>query len=115
MKDNRPKLQQGDVLFNPIANTDGFDMTKAKKVTRGAKGYVFKDGETTGHAHRADVEETDLELYTIGEEMLAHVIGGPVEVEHEEHKTQILQEGWYEVNGVIEKDWLLGMVREVRD
>lgn len=115
MKDTRKSLQQGDVLFNPITNTDGFDMTKAKKVERGARGFVIKDGETTGHAHCADVTETDFELYQIGDEMLANVINGPVEIGHEEHKTQTLDNGWWEVNGVIEKDWLANMVREVRD
>lgn len=103
-----PNFQQGDVLGKPIAKLP-------KGCTRqqpSARGWVLAHGES-GHTHlieRIDgccVYEKDGTLYLS--------VQDPVALTHEEHHTQTIAPGSYEIGIVREYDYLQRMTRKVVD
>lgn len=99
--------QQGDVLLKAIeALPDG-----CKEVKRKEGRIVVMHGEG-GHTHViTDVDamfyEKDGKFYLVAKK--------PVKLDHEEHHTQIVEPGVWEIGQVREKDWLTGMVAPVVD
>jgi hypothetical protein len=99
--------QQGDVLLKPLsALPEG-----CKEVKRKNGVIVVMHGEG-GHTHAiSDVDamfyEKDGKTYLLATK--------PVRLTHEEHHTQTIEPGVWEIGQVIEKDWLSGMVRPVID
>ena len=103
----KPK-QQGDVHIEPA------------KIPSNAKrrhGVVLAEGESTGHAHRLSVpngvvaelfEEEKGDLYL-------RVVGGNVELVHEEHKPITIEPGDYVVGRVLEYDYDAEEARTVKD
>lgn len=102
--------QQGDVLFKHVKN---ISLEGATKLKPGKRGLILADGEHTGHAHCIE-EETDAELYQIGERMLLKLTATKT-VTHEEHKPVTLEPGTWEIGRVREYDYFQKMERTVRD
>lgn len=106
---NKNQIQQGDVLFKRIE----IEIPKnAKRINAKGRGFVFAEGEHTGHAHVADTE-SDMELIQIGERMLA-VVNKSTTIKHEEHKPVTLDPGIWEVGQVVEEDEF-GEMQNARD
>ena len=104
---NRDQLQQGDVLFKRIQQLP----EQAQEVQRQNGRIVVMHGEG-GHTHTiSDVEamfyEKDGKTYLKNTK--------PVNINHEEHKSFIIEPGIWEIGQVREKDWVSGMVRKVID
>ncbi|MDQ3804297.1 MAG: hypothetical protein M3416_10750 [Acidobacteriota bacterium] len=74
---------------------------------------VLREGEATGHAHRA-VEE-DVTLHIAGGQLYMRVPGGGARVVHEEHRTQVIPPGDMAVGGCREMDHFEEEAREVVD
>ena len=102
------KIQQGDVLFNKVKKLP--DGVKKSKPVGGF--YVFADGEVTGHAHRCSIGEGT--LYAAEDGTLYFESKG-ASVTHEEHHTQTLEPGVWEIGRVVEVDPFENAVREVAD
>jgi hypothetical protein len=87
----------------------------AGKIPSGAvhkKGNVLAEGEATGHAHRV---EGEAELMEMGERLFLRILGGDCRVVHEEHATQPLPPGDYEIKRVREIDPFTEEARTVLD
>lgn len=82
-----------------------------KLISRG--NCVLAHGES-GHTHKIDASEDDVELIQIGEQMLLNV-KNPVSVVHEEHEVQMLEPGIWEIGRVREEDHFAREERFVRD
>lgn len=106
---NKNQKQQGDVLFHKVKIKIPKD---AKRIPVHQRGFVFAEGEVTGHAHVCEQAE-DMELIQIGERMLAKV-HKTVTVRHEEHKPVTLEPGIWDIGIVVEEDEF-GDMRDVRD
>jgi len=101
--------QQGDVLIN----STGAIPSGAKPVKPTAKGYVFREGEATGHAHRvADVDA--IEMFEENGTIFVKV-KRKADLSHEEHKTITLDPGTYEIDAINEVDHDEDEIRKVRD
>ena len=73
---------------------------------------VVMDGEHTGHAH-ATKDEVQLFEDSGGRKYL--VSDGAFEIVHEEHKTQVIEPGVYEIGVVQEYDYDEEAARAVQD
>src|SRR3990167_7946766 len=101
--------QQGDITLEQVADLP----ISAKKAPMKGRKIVLMEGETTGHAHVAVLEkESEAALWVDGETSYL-VVDTPTPIQHEEHKTQILEPGIWKVGRLNEKDWLNNMVRKV--
>lgn len=105
---NKDQRAQGDVLMQRIKELP----EGCKEVKRRQGRIVLQEGEATGHAHRiVDVDamfyEKDGKFYLVAKQA--------VTVEHEEHHSQVLEPGIWEIGRIREKDWLSGMVAPVVD
>lgn len=100
------KSQQGDVLLRKL---ESVPEGEAKTVSR--KRCVLAHGES-GHSHV--VEDGEAELIEIGGRMLLK-IEREAAVVHEEHKTQTLSPGIWEIDRVREYDYFSKMARPVMD
>lgn len=105
---NRQGYQQGDVL---LVRTDRVP-EGAVKVAPKARGVVVAEGEATGHAHVMDPRTVT--EFEIGGMRFLEVVE-PDSLKHEEHDTQTIEPGVYEIRTVVEKDWLADAVRPVFD
>jgi hypothetical protein len=101
-------IVQGDVFLTK-ANKIPKD---AKRLSRGPRGYMLAEGETTGHAHV--IEDEDVELYE-SEGVLYVKTGRTVQLKHEEHKEVSVNEGIWRVGQVQEYDPFEMQARLVRD
>ena len=105
------KQQHGDVLLNPVSEIPA----GLKKVPAQSGRLILAEGEATGHAH-AITEAPGVELLE-GEDgrLYLRVTGPEVELSHEEHATQTVLPGEYEVGQVVEVDPFERAVRRVMD
>lgn len=99
--------QQGDVLLKAVTELP----IGCKPVKRQNGRIVVMHGES-GHTHViTDVDamfyEKDGKFYLVATK--------PVQLNHEEHHTQTIEPGVWEIGQVREKDWLSGMVGPVAD
>jgi hypothetical protein len=100
--------QQGDVLFKSI------EKVKGKEVKPDARGYVFAEGETTGHCHV--ITETEaVKVYVENGVKHVRVIKASATVEHQEHGPVILPKGDYQIGIVKEYDPFENDIRRVQD
>ena len=99
--------QQGDVLLRAINELpDG-----CKEVKRQAGRIVVMHGEG-GHTHT--ISDVDALFYKKDGKFYL-VATKPVKLQHEEHHTQVIEPGVWEIGQVREKDWLTGMIAPVVD
>lgn len=99
--------QQGDVVL--VCNA------KIPADVEIVKGNVVEHGELTGHAHRLD-EQAGAQMFiqkATGKRFLRIV--QPTALKHEEHHTQVLQPGDFEIRRVRETDHMEGVTRQVAD
>jgi hypothetical protein len=99
-----PWYQQGDVTIKPVAD-----------VPAGAQpsdSNVLREGEATGHAHRAVAGDVRLFL---GDGRLFMRAPSGTEVRHEEHDVVRVPPGVYEIGGVREYDHFAEEAQEVVD
>ena len=84
-----------------------------KRVKRQKKGYVLREGEATGHAH---VITKEVELFDKGNDTMLLRTDKPIEIEHEEHDTQVIKKiGDLDVEGVQEYNPLTKIIERVQD
>lgn len=101
-------LQQGDVLFCRVKEVKGVE------VKADGRGYVFAEGETTGHYHA--VKDTEaVKVYEENGVKYVRVIKACATVEHQEHGAVVLPRGTYKVGIVKEYDPFADDIRRVRD
>lgn len=103
-KQKATKIQQGDVLIESVA-----------AIPEGAQAVPHKtlrEGEATGHAHRAVAE--DAQLFIVGDNLYLRAPSG-TEVVHEEHNAVTLPPGDYRIDGVREYDHFAEEARYVAD
>lgn len=101
------KIQQGDVVLvkiNQIPKEAKKDNTKSAR--------VVQEGEHTGHAHR--MTEAG-QVYSVGEQKYVRVESGYALLSHEEHNTEVIEQGDYEVRIVRQKDPFSKLVSRVVD
>lgn len=99
--------QQGDVLMKRIDSLpDG-----CKEVERQNGRIVVMHGEQ-GHTHAID--DVDAMFYEKDGKFFLKVMA-PVSLIHEEHHTQIVEPGIWEIGQVREHDYFQDMTRTVRD
>ena len=110
---NKNQLQQGDVILRKLPQ-DYLNNKEYQSLKRDRRGIVLAEGETTGHYHGIECEESEAELIKIGEEMLLKV-NKTVTLKHQEHKPFDIEPGIWQIGQVVEKDWLNDMVSPVRD
>jgi hypothetical protein len=97
-------FQQGDVTIKPVASIpEGANLVNTR---------VLREGEATGHAHRATGE--GVQLFLDGGTLYMRVPSG-TEVVHEEHKTLTVPPGVYEIGAVREYDHFAEESRVVLD
>ncbi len=101
-------LQQGDVLFFLV------DEVKGKEVKADSRGYVFAEGETTGHYH-AVKEIKDTKMYEENGIKYFCVEKESAVVEHQEHGAITLPKGNYQIGIVKEFDPFEEEIRNVKD
>lgn len=97
-------FQQGDCLLFPVPSVPA----KAERVT----GNVLREGEATGHAHRA--VEADVALSIVNGQLYMRAPSGAT-VRHEEHMPVTVPPGDYLIGAVREYDHFSEEAREVRD
>lgn len=96
--------QQGDVIIKPVASMpEGASPVGTR---------VLREGEATGHAHRATGE--GVQLFIHGDTLYMRVEGG-TEVVHEEHAAITVPPGLYEIGAVREYDHFAEEARPVYD
>lgn len=96
--------RQGDVLISKI------DSIPKKAVPK--KDLIVAEGEITGHHHQF-LMNSPVELYTLGDEIYAHVLSETVLI-HDEHHQIPLKEGDYLIQIQEEVD-VMGNLRRVTD
>lgn len=104
MKETFEWYQQGDVTIKPVA-----------AIPEGAEpvgGRVLREGEATGHAHRATA--ADVRLFLKDGALYMRVPSG-TEVVHEEHRALRVPPGDYVVGAVREYDHFAEEARFVLD
>ena len=101
--------QQGDIKLHPIAALP----KGAKRLMARDGRYVLAEGEATGPPH-AVAERPGVEMYE-HEGTLFLRVEKPADLVHEEHATQVVEPGLYEVGRVLEYDYLEEQMRQVRD
>lgn len=99
--------QQGDVCL------------ERKPIPTGAvrkAGLILAEGEATGHAHQIRALETAIaELFEEKGTLYLRVLGGSVELVHEEHKPLAIEPGEYEVGRILEYDYETEEAKRVQD
>ena len=96
--------QQGDVTIKPV-----------ESIPEGASPLgtrVLREGEATGHAHRATGE--GVQIFIHGDTLYMRADGG-TEVVHEEHKAVTVPPGVYVIGAVREYDHFAEETRPVFD
>jgi hypothetical protein len=106
-KISKNTAQQGDVILRKI-NT----LPVGNKNTISTKKCTLAEGESTGHAHVIDDDES--EMFSIGTQTFL-TLGKPATIKHEEHKPITLDKGTWEVGRVQEYDYFKRMVNSVKD
>lgn len=96
--------QQGDVIIRPVASIPEGASPVATRVLR--------EGEATGHAHRATGE--GVQLFIQDDTLYMRVEGG-TEVVHEEHRPITVPPGVYVIGAVREYDHFAEVSRPVFD
>ena len=99
--------QQGDVVIKQAEAIPA----GAIRQKRQAKGYILAEGEATGH-HHAIKEEVELYEYA-GKLYLKNDVEATLV--HEEHHTQTIPPGIWEIDQVREFDYLEQITRRVVD
>ena len=106
MKQNK-QFQQGDVCLESV---------KVPASAKRKNGLVLAEGELTGHAHRLIVPGcVTAELFEEKGDLYLKVSGGEVELVHEEHAPQVIEEGEYRIGRVLEYDYDTEEARRVQD
>lgn len=105
---NTNQRQQGDVLFHKVSSVPG----GARKVKHHNGKYVLAEGEVTGHAHV--VPQQECELYE-KDGVLFMSVPKSATVTHEEHHPVTIDDGVWEVAGVVEVDPFEDETRRVAD
>ena len=101
--------QHGDVLLLKVAA-----IPVGAKPRKPANGRcVLAEGEATGHAHVMDCGTA--EMFEAEDGTLYLSVKEPTELTHEEHATQTVEPGVYEIGRVVEVDPFEGEVRTVAD
>lgn len=106
MKTNKTQLQQGDVIAIKL---NKMPIGNQKIIAKGR--CVLAHGEN-GHSHV--IEDDEAELIEMGEKILLKLTKQST-LKHEEHHSQVWEPGIYQIDRVVEKDWLNDMVRKVQD
>lgn len=90
------KIQQGDLLFArcPVP-------AFARRIVQSDRSFVLAKGETTGHAHTADLETC--EIYELQDRLYMRVPEQTV-VRHQEHRPVVIEKGDYIIWQVTEAD-----------
>ncbi len=102
-------LQQGDVLIKRIDI-----LPKQLKNKFDARGFVFAEGEATGHYHAVkNNDKCQLLVDKNGKMYFKNEI--PVEIQHQEHHTIEIPSGIWEIEKVREYDHFSEEIREVID
>lgn len=101
--------QQGDVIIEPSQGLPSDAKTVAPK--NGL--LVLAEGELTGHKHA--IEDIGGVEFVEKDGMFYFTNKKPVTVKHEEHKTQVIPPGTWQVRGVKEYDHFLEEARRVQD
>jgi hypothetical protein len=96
--------QQGDVTIKPVASIPG----GASPVNT----RVLREGEATGHAHRAT--GAGVQLFIHGDTLYMRAPAG-TDVVHEEHEVIKVPPGLYEIGAVREYDHFEEVTRTVFD
>lgn len=98
---NRGQLRQGDLLFVKLEK--GYDNEDRAGKLLPSRDNIIAAGEATGHNHVLEVDESSVaELFFNDAGVpVVRVESGQATVVHEEHETQVLDEG----------DWLV--IRQV--
>jgi len=109
-------FQQGDVLIRKIDSLP----ENLKQVSAGPKGFVLREGEVTGHAHRVDVSQftdvdTDFELFEDSDGTMYFKSDIECVVTHEEHGPQTIPAGIHKVGAVQEYNHLTEESEAVKD
>jgi hypothetical protein len=99
------QIQQGDVLMERVDSIP----SKAKALPH----RTLREGEATGHAHRAAAEDVTLFIGE-GNTLYMNAPNGTTVV-HEEHNPIEVPPGTYRVSGVQEYDHFLEEARDVVD
>lgn len=100
--------QQGDVVFKSV------EKIKGNPVKPDARGYVFAEGESTGHCHV--VKDTEaVKVYEENGVKYVRVITASATVEHQEHGPVALPKGTYRIGIVKEYDPFENDIRRVKD
>jgi len=103
-------IRQGDILLVPTE--DPLPGWAKERIVRDG---VIARGEATGHHHRVAVVE-DAEVFDCGHSMFVRVGPAEVSIVHEEHRpVQLEPSVTYRVHKAREYDYLLHVVRPVRD
>lgn len=92
MKKLKKQGRHGDVFIQKIC-----DLPKGAKLqNRDGGRVILAYGEVTGHAHA--IEEENCEKWALADEEYLIVTGDePVNLRHEEHDTQVIAPGTYEI------------------
>jgi len=102
--------QQGDVLIHRITKLPkGVSSVSPKKGK-----FVLAEGEATGHSHTIPAVE-EVELFEDENGTLFLKVDSPVELSHQEHNAQTIEQGVYEIGQVVEVDPFEEAVRVVAD
>ena len=98
---NAGQLRQGDLLFVKLEK--GYDPNGRAGKLMQSRTNIIAAGEATGHNHTLQVEEGNVAQLFFNEQSIpvVRVESGEATVVHEEHETQVLDEG----------DWLV--IRQV--
>ena len=99
--------QHGDLVLKRLTSIPIGEKTL---ISRGK--MVLAEGETTGHYH--GIEEDESELIRIGDQILLNLAKNAT-LTHQEHHPITLEAGIWEVGRVQEYDYFLQMKRPVMD
>jgi hypothetical protein len=99
------KIQQGDVVLIKVDS-----LPKEAKLKKGAR--VVQEGEHTGHAHRLNENGS---VWEMGDQKYVRIDNEYATLTHEEHNTEIIERGDYEVRIVRQKDPFSKIVSRVVD
>lgn len=95
MKKINQQYRQGDVLLLPV------DAIPTKAIQSKRLGpIILAEGEATGHAHKIN-RSAKVKEFDVGTELYLEV-EAPVELEHEEHGTVVIEPGCYQIRRQVE-------------
>jgi hypothetical protein len=106
IRSNNMRHQQGDVTLEPAA---------IPATARKLKTKIVAEGGATGHAHKIVEGEGTATIYEEKGNLYLQVENGQVELVHEEHNTQTILPGEYEIGRVLEYDYDTEEARRVAD